>query len=115
MTQYHIWLLSKLISNKRRITSSTNTIILLGTLQLVTKDNSIYPRGTILFEDETGRVPCLLVCYEKEWFTRTIALLSWSFLINKQPNGKEVCHLEVHSEVLFLRVGNPEALYSKAS
>ncbi|CAG8634802.1 3072_t:CDS:2 [Funneliformis mosseae] len=111
MTQYHRWLLSKLISNKQCIT--TNTVILLGNLQLVIRDNSVYPKGTILFEDETGKVPCLLIGYEKEWFTRTISLLSWSFLINKQPNGKEVFHLEVHSEVLFLQ--DSEALYSKAT
>ncbi|PKK61132.1 hypothetical protein RhiirC2_856443 [Rhizophagus irregularis] len=116
MTQYpryHRWLLSELISNNRCITPLANTIVLLGTLQLITEDSSIYPKGTILFEDETGKVPCLLIGYKKEWLTGTIALLSWSFLINKQPSGKEVYHLEVHSEILFLRVGFSEALYSK--
>ncbi|GBB94992.1 hypothetical protein RclHR1_02460012 [Rhizophagus clarus] len=112
-SRYHRWLLSELISNKRCITPLANTIVLLGTLRLITKDSSIYPKGTILFEDETGKVPCLLVGYKKEWFTGTIVLLSWSFLINKQSSGKEVCHLEVHSEILFLRVGVFEALLSK--
>ncbi|RIA97696.1 CST, telomere maintenance, complex subunit CTC1-domain-containing protein [Glomus cerebriforme] len=116
MTQYpryHRWFLSELIMNKRCITPLANTIVLLGTLQLITKDNTKYPKGTILFEDETGKVPCLLIGYEKDWFIGTIALLSWSFLINKQQTGKEVCHLEVHSEIFFLRVGVSEVLRSK--
>src|SRR4051812_8150719 len=115
MTQYHRWLLSELVSNEHCIAPPANTIVLLGTLQLVTKDNSIYPKGTILFEDETGEMPCLLFGYEKEWFTRVIVLLSWSFLINKQPNGKGVCHLEVRSEIRFLRVEFSEILHSRES
>ncbi|KAG9302686.1 hypothetical protein G9A89_005160 [Geosiphon pyriformis] len=78
-SQRHLTI-SKLIAGGKS-TAAPKNASLIGQLTVIDKNQSEFPRGTLLFSDKTGSIQCQLCKpLKRHWLKRDICLISWNYI-----------------------------------
>ncbi|CAG8701832.1 398_t:CDS:2 [Acaulospora colombiana] len=70
---------------------------LVGTFKVARSEDTEFPIGTVVFDDNTGKLACHLSGdFQPCWLSGRVALTEWNFMLNRLPNG-QICsmYLEV--------------------
>ncbi|CAG8480858.1 7676_t:CDS:1 [Diversispora eburnea] len=60
---------------------------LIGTFEII-KSDDIFPIGTIIFNDTTGRLACHFLEFQPRWISGTVLLTKWNYLLNKTTGNR---------------------------
>ncbi|RHZ90244.1 hypothetical protein Glove_2g13 [Diversispora epigaea] len=60
---------------------------LIGNFEII-KSDDIFPIGTIIFNDTTGRLACHFLEFQPRWISGTVLLTKWNYLLNKTTGNQ---------------------------
>ncbi|CAG8556603.1 4981_t:CDS:1 [Dentiscutata erythropus] len=73
--------------------------VLIGRLEVVEAEDTLFPRGAIVFYDATGELECHVLDFQLHWLSGEIVLKKWNLVLNKLANGRTISNYIEVSEV----------------